>query len=280
MMMMAKHSTSSGTLAFLLLLLVSLSGTRAFQRLDGIRLAPRFPTASAKKPFSSDIVASPTRLLQRFNKDDDDDEKEKEPPFQSTTDSLMKETSRILRRVSWLSWWSQVILTTISSVILLFARNVAGRQQGLGPAPNVILSGAGVLISAASIVWTWGNGARLSRRLTRRPATRIQAAQMLRRAVRVGASLNLVGLFVTLLAAEEIVGALAIKVLTNRSFGPQSAVLATIDGLQPLDILIVQANTNTLLSHFCSLVSFLYLTGQILKLDPPSTEGKERNVRV
>jgi len=175
-----------------------------------------------------------------------------------------------------------VILTTILTVILVFTRNVVGRANGqaAGQAPSLFLSGVGVLISAASIIWTWGDGARLSRRLLRRPTTRIQAAMMLRRAVRVGVSLNLVGLFATLVAAEEIVGALAIKVLTNRSYGPQSAVLSTVDGLQPLDILVVQANTNTLLSHFCSLVSFLYLTRQIMKLDPPSTEGKERNVRV
>jgi hypothetical protein len=96
---------------------------------------------------------------------------------------------------------------------------------------------------------------------------------MFRRAVRVGVTLNLIGLLVTLLAAEEIVGALAIKVLTNRNFGPQAALLGSVEGqLQPLDILVVQANTNTLLSHFCSLVSLLYLSDKIRQLGlPPST---------
>lgn len=43
-----------------------------------------------------------------------------------STDALVAETSLGLKRVSWLSWWAQVILTTISAVILIFARNVAG----------------------------------------------------------------------------------------------------------------------------------------------------------
>jgi hypothetical protein len=163
---------------------------------------------------------------------------EKGPP----TDPLVKETSRLLKRVFFFSWWAQVILTTISTVILLFARNVVGPATGRGPAPPpFFLSGTGVLVSIASIIWTWGNGARLSRRLVRRPTGKFQAANLLRRAVRVGVSLNLVGLFVNLVAAEQIVGNLAIKVLTSRGLGAgQSALLSTVEGsLQPLDVSIV-----------------------------------------
>jgi hypothetical protein len=129
------------------------------------------------------------------------------------------------------------ILTTISTVILLFARNVGGRSgMGAGALPPFFASGTGVVVSVASIIWTWGNGARLSRRLVRRPTGKFEAANLLRRAVRVGVSLNLVGLFVNLVAAEQIVGNLAIKVLTSRGLGTQSAFLSTVEGLQPLDV--------------------------------------------
>lgn len=183
------------------------------------------------------------------------------------------ETSKALKRISWFSWWSQVILTTVSAVILSFARNVVGRHAS-PESPPFFLSAVGVLISAASIVWTWGNGARLSRRLVRRPTTAFQAAHMLRRAVRVGVSLNLLGLLSTLLAAEEIVGSLAIKVLTNS----QRSIMNAEGLLQPLDILVVQANTNSLLSHFCSLASLLYLAQRIHRLDPPSSDSAPRKV--
>ena len=197
----------------------------------------------------------------------------------NSVDPLIAETSLKLRRVSWFSWWCQVILTTVSSVILLFARNVATRNRGtLAELPTFLLSGVGVAFSCASIVWTWGNGARLSRRLVRKPTSLAKAAALMRRAQRVGVSLNLVGLFITLLGAAQIVGTLAIKVLTSRTFGTAAAasMMVAETGVQPLDILVVQSNTNMLLSHFCSLASFLYLTDRIDKLDPPSTEGKKR----
>jgi hypothetical protein len=174
-------------------------------------------------------------------------------------------------------------LTTISAVIFTFARNVAGRYGDIATPPSMggmaggsstrfLLAGSGIVLSIVSLVWTWGNGARLSKRLSRRPCTLIQAAHMLRRAIRIGVLLNLIGLAVTLVAAEEIVGSLAIKVLTNQRVPTPGAYMAPMEGLQPLDILIVQAITNTLLSHFCSLVGLLFLTDRVAQLDPPSEE--------
>jgi Protein of unknown function (DUF3611) len=208
---------------------------------------------------------------------------------------LIRETARLLRRASWFSWWSQVILTVVAAVILLFAQSVGtvptstvvAMRAAASNGGTFFLSGVGLLISAASIVWTWGNGSRLSRRLLVKPTSTIAAAQMVRRAIRVGVLINLCGLLCHLLAAQQIVGSLAIKVLTRGGglggggggagllLGPAAASL--LDGaVQPLDILIVQANANQLLAQFCSLVSLLYMTGNVEKLDPPSTEESPR----
>jgi len=142
----------------------------------------------------------------------------------------------------------------------------------------------GIMVSFLSIFWTWGGGARLSRRLLRRPTSKIQTANMLRRAIRVGVTLNLAGMLLTLLGAEQTIGVLAIKVLTARPWATGGMMAAgTMDynaGLQPLDILVVQANTNVLLSHFCSLVALLYLTRYVKKLDPPSSEDKARQSKL
>lgn len=100
---------------------------------------------------------------------------------------------------------------------------------------------------------------------------------MTRKAVKVGVTLNIVGMLVTLVGAEQIVGQLAVKVLTMQgAFGNPALMGAAAQTLQPLDILVVQANTNTLLSHFCSMVCALYLTKFVGKLDPPSVEDDER----
>jgi len=188
---------------------------------------------------------------------------------------VLQNTSRLLRRVSWISWWSQVILTTVSTVILTFARRAGNRS-------NWLLSGLGVTVSGLSIFWTWGNGARLSRRLIRRPVPNFKAAVMLRRAIRVGVTLNLVGLLVHLWSAQEIVGSLALKVLTTPAIARTAVMYGGNAGspegyLEPLDVLVVQANTNSLLSHFCSMVCLLYMTRKLALLDPPSTSEIQRS---
>ncbi|CAB9508402.1 Protein of unknown function (DUF3611) [Seminavis robusta] len=165
-----------------------------------------------------------------------------------------------------------MILTVTSSVILIFAKNVV---TGLRDASvNFVLAGTGIVASFISIFWTWAGGARLSRRLVRRATSRVQAANMLRRAIKVGISLNLIGMFLTLLGAEQTVGVLAIKVMTQRPWNSAGGMGMMEYGLQPLDILVVQANTNSLLSHFASLVCFLYLNRYVDKLDPPSEDDE------
>jgi hypothetical protein len=96
---------------------------------------------------------------------------------------------------------------------------------------------------------------------------------MLRKSINVGVTINILGMLFTLMGAEQIVGVLAIKVLTTSR---TVTLMESSSLLQPLDILVVQANTNTLFSHFASLAALLYLSKSLLKLDPPSVEGDER----
>ena len=259
------------------LLLLSLESATAFSVVGPAthRVAP--------KPVATHCSSPSCSLLLKQSNDavfPEDDDIEKGPVFQQPP-PLIQETSRILRRVSFFSWWSQVILTTVSGVILTFARRItiAGTRDAavLTAGPSFFLSGLGLMVSAVSILWTWGNGSRLSQRLVRRPVSRIQTAHMLRRAVRVGVTLNMVGLLVHLLAAEELVGSLAIRVMTANAGARSGAFMFNaMEGLQPLDVLVVQANTNALLSHFCSMASLLFLTKRIDKLDPPSEEENKR----
>lgn len=158
----------------------------------------------------------------------------------------------------------------------------------------------GIVLSYLSIIWTYG-GTRLSRRIRRSISpkkdndsnnnnvnkksilSRIKAATMIRRAIAIGSTINLIGMFVTLIGAEQIVGLLAAKVLTMQGISPflsgggaVGAVGLGAQSVQPLDVLIVQANTNTVLSHFLSLVCCLILTRSVHVLDPPSVEDDER----
>lgn len=231
--------------------------------------------------YSNTAVASriPSTILKASDEEEDDLDASKKVKV----DPLVKETSVLLRRLSWFAWWAQLILTTVSSVTLLFAKNVIEASAGTAvssPAealatpslPNFVLAGAGIALSFGSIFWTWA-ARRLARRLLKKPTTQIQAASLLRKSIGFGVTLNLVGMLTSLLSAEQIVGVLAIKVLTTSR---TVTLLESSSLLQPLDILVVQANTNTLFSHFSSLVTLLYMTRSLAKLDPPSTEASPR----
>jgi len=197
-------------------------------------------------------------------------------------DVLLLSTQKTLWRNSWTSWWCQFPLSIVSTVILIFARSIllnstsstdAIRKEAAG----LFLTGTGIFVSFLSTFWTWG-GTRLASRVKRPETTKIAAATMMRRFVKVGVALNLVGMGLHLGGAGTIIGGLAIKVLSNTQ---QQGILigsgATM--IQPLDILVVQANTNGMLSHFISLCFFLFVEGIINNLDPPSVEGNERTKR-
>jgi len=238
--------------------------------------ATHFPTHSKK------IIKEKLTSLFESNGGDD-------TISSGTADPLIRNVAIRLRRAYWTSWWAQVILTVISSVTLLFARSVMNAVktnssgQTVQTAPGgFFFAGSGIALSYLSIIWTWG-GTRLSRRLRRnstKPYSRIKAANTIRRAVTIGAALNLLGMLVTLIGAEQIVGLLSAKILTMQGVTPFGGGVGslglTTQSIQPLDILIVQANTNTLLSHFLSLGCCLILTRSVHLLDPPSVEEDER----
>jgi hypothetical protein len=177
-----------------------------------------------------------------------------------------------------------------------------------------VLPGAGIALSSLSIVWTWGQR-RLARRLVRQLGrngnsnnnsinnsinnnsnnnssskkkknkstnivqSKVNVANLLRRTIRVGCILNLLGLLTSIAGAQVIVGTLAAKSMQVFVAAGSGVVVGGggggLQALQPLDVLIVQANTNILSSHFVSLVCLLYLTRIIDALDPPSLEDDD-----
>jgi hypothetical protein len=154
--------------------------------------------------------------------------------------------------VGWTSWWTQTILSVVSGVLLLFANSVMQR-----PSPalvgGIVLALAGLGTAFCSIFWTWGF-TRLSVRLGRQPLTPSEAAKRARGSLRKGMLLNLVGMGASLLGTYTIVGTLAAKALTQ-----SAAVVGAAAPVQALDLLIVQANTNTLAAHFVGLCASLRL---------------------
>lgn len=169
--------------------------------------------------------------------------------------------SLLLWRFSVLSWWSQVILSVVAGVTLTFANAVTDTAQSRNIFINGLgLSGGGLFFGFASIVWTSGYH-RLARNIRLRRVDTSDIGVSLRKRLRTGATLNLVGSFLALLSAQEIAGFLLARALSFQSvqtLGTPQAPYGIASAVKPLDIFVVQANTNILCSHFLSLAGTLW----------------------
>lgn len=134
---------------------------------------------------------------------------ESSAPQKTDADTIARR-SRALWRIGWTCWWSQLILSVISAVVLTFARLVAPSPRARLSLESTFLTG-GVLFSAlgvisafASVYWSW--------RYTRLALRDVSLANI-RSALRFGIILNLTGMALTLISAEQVVGGLIAKLL-------------------------------------------------------------------
>lgn len=168
-------------------------------------------------------------------------------------DPIVARLRKRLWGVGWLSWWVQTILTVVSAVLLFFASAV--KMPSPAMLGGLLLALTGLATSFCSMLWTWGY-TRISVRLGKQAVAPKEAAQRAAGALRKGLLLNLLGMGVSLLGAEAIIGTLTAKALTQAATVAAGSVSAPV---QALDLLIVQANTNTLAAHFCGVCATLRL---------------------
>lgn len=170
----------------------------------------------------------------------------------------------VYNRASTVSWWCQIILSVISGVILTFANSVRRSSGGALWSSGFALSGLGVTFAFMNSFWTWAIG-RLSRRIINQKIDDNKVVPTCRRYSRLSLYISLAGMFLSLIAAEQIVGTLASKVLSSQGYVPvmNTAGLNANPQIQALDIFLVQANTNAIVSHFVPLVSSLWCQLQL-----------------
>ncbi|MGJ3246675.1 MAG: DUF3611 family protein [Elainellaceae cyanobacterium] len=168
------------------------------------------------------------------------------------------------RIFGWISFWVQAVLGIVSGLVLIFSSVVLSFQGQTDQAQrNNPGTGAGLFFAVAGLValfvgayWAF-RYTRLSRKLRAvdtklrpKPSDVIQALKL-------GLIINLVGMLLTLLGGEALIGALVAKALSQPQGG---AFLERItQAIQPLDIWVVQANTNTALAHFVGISVSLWL---------------------
>lgn len=173
--------------------------------------------------------------------------------------SARQQTAASLRRLGWIGFWTQLVLTIASGLVLLFAILDPNLNINLKSGLALFSALGGIFFMCFSIYWFF-HYTRLSRKLTSVDSSLHPSRKEIIRALGMGVLVNLVGMLLILIGVEVIIGTLLAKTLTV----PQGAVVYRSNQLiEPLDIFVVQANINMIVAQFvgigipCWLVSRL-----------------------
>lgn len=192
----------------------------------------------------------------------------REKPEISSLPPALQRIALTLRTFGGISFWLQVILGTISGLILVFSTfsSSFNRQANAGASQG---TGFGIFFALCGLV-ALGIGAyfafrytRISKQLITGSASERPSKAATLQTIRLGLIVNLVGMLLTIVGAQAIVGSILAKSLSQ----PQGALgLGTIDlnrFVQPLDLFVVQANTNTIAAHFVGIAASLWLFNRV-----------------
>ena len=166
----------------------------------------------------------------------------------------------------WISFWVQVVLAVVASLIFLFAIVFESASSGTsgsnpGTSAGIFFAVGGIIALLVSIYWSF-RYTRLALQLkSPQVSLRPKKADAIQ-TLRLGVIVNLVGMFLGLLAAESISGILLGKALQSQA--AQFTMNRSIQELiQPLDIFVILANTHTIFAHFIGLVTGLWVINWI-----------------
>lgn len=172
-----------------------------------------------------------------------------------------------LRLCAWISFWVQLVLAVVASLIFLFAAlftlpaNQAGSVSNPGTGGGLFFAVCGLFALYFSIVKAFGY-TRLAQKLkSPTPSLRPSKASTMQ-GLRVGLYVNLVGMGLSLLAAEAITGVLLAKSLSQPQVLYNPAINLS-EFIQPLDIFVVLGNTHTTFAHFIGILVVLWLLNTI-----------------
>lgn len=190
-----------------------------------------------------------------------------EKPDLSSVPTALQRVALTLRTVGSISLWVQAVLGVISTVILIFAAfsgNV-GRQTAQAGGQG---TGFGIFFAICGVVVV-GVGAYFALRYSRIGRDLLAADTLARptkgetlQVIRLGLIVNMVGMLLTIFGGFAIVG----SILAKSVLQPQGALTTAIDPtrfVQPLDLFVVQANTNTIAAHFVGIAASIWLFNRV-----------------
>lgn len=174
----------------------------------------------------------------------------------------VQQVATSFRTIGWIGFWAQLGLAVVSSSVLLFAiadPNFNLKASNPRSEVGLFFAASGLLVLGLSIYWAF-RYTRIAKQLqTPNPATHPHKAEVIH-ILRQGSILNSVGMLLTLLGVETIVGTLIGKSLSQVE---GLAIYNASQLVEPLDILVVQANINTIFAQFVGIVISFWLVSRI-----------------
>lgn len=186
------------------------------------------------------------------------------PSSSSSAPPSLQDIAKTFRLAGWLGFWSQLVLTVVSGIILLFAglsRSPAGSNQ---PSPStgigVVVTIFGIVVLLFNMYWALFRYIPIGRKLNGPPAGRPKRPETIQ-VVRTGLIASLIGMLLSLLGAQATVGLLAAKAFNQGVGGFVNVDPSRL--IQPLDILVVQASVNVILAQFFGIGAALWLLNRV-----------------
>jgi hypothetical protein len=180
----------------------------------------------------------------------------------------VRRVAEAFRTTGWISFWTQLVLAVISAIVLTFSglslgATVATAPGGVPATPTTSPeTGVGLFFAVCGLVslfvgafWAF-RYTRVSRKLRDADAQVRPKKVDVNQTLRLGLIVNLIGMVLTILGAQAIVGSLVAKSFAQ-GFSFFSGVPSRF--INPLDVFLVQANVNIIMAHFVGLLATLWL---------------------
>jgi len=182
-----------------------------------------------------------------------------------SSSSTLRAIAQTFRMTGWISFWIQLVLGVVSAIIVLLFAFFSQRKDASSNNPG---TGFGVFLAICGIL-ILGGGIYIAFRYTR-IGNQLQSSNLSNRprkseslqVLRLGLWINLVGMLVTLLGSQAIVGTLVARAISTPAITTQLIDPNRVSGL---DMLVVQANINTVSAHFAGLVVSIWLFNRITR---------------
>lgn len=169
-----------------------------------------------------------------------------------------KSLGSTFRLVGWISFWIKVVLGVISGITVLFAffSRASNPNQASNPISGLglLFTVGGILLLGVSVYWSF-RYTRWGRRFLA-PSAALPSKAATLRLIKMVLITDLVGILVTVMGGEWLVGAIIGKAISQGvavfSLNPNQLV-------EPIDLFVIQACINTIAGQLAGLVATLWL---------------------